>query len=238
MKPILIFFAKSRNVLEFSDKVKDPEVEATVEFDKEIFGRAAVTQFAKEFICIKVDLRKADMGFLAKTYSVRTAPVIIILDFNNNVLYRLASNKLGFRQVAKCMETALKRVETDVKNLAGSKEDSPLVKRAQARFAEIEMRDDYDKGMALACDMKFDLAEKSFKEVLDRKEENKWKKAAQDGMVEVKAGRLFVDGEAAYKNKQYPKAKELLDQVIKLNESQFWKPQAIELLKKVNKKLA
>lgn len=238
MKPILMFFSKSRNVLEFSEKVKDPQVEATVDFEKEIFGRMAITELAKEFINLKIDLRKADMPFLAKHYGVRNAPVIIILDFRSNVLYRLASSKLSFRQLAKCMETALKKVETEVKKLASSKEESPLVQRAKVRFAEIEMRDAYDKGMELACDMKFDQAEKKFKEALDRQEENKWKKAAQDGMVEVKAGRLFVDGELAYKNKQYQKSKELLDQVIKLNESRFWKPQAIELLKKVNKKLS
>jgi hypothetical protein len=100
------------------------------------------------------------------------------------------------------------------------------------------MRDDFGKGMDFACDMKWDLAEKSFKKVIDRTEENKWKKSAQDGMIEVKAGKLFVEGEQAYKNKNYTKSKELLDQVIKLNESKYWKPQAIELLKKVNKKLS
>jgi tetratricopeptide (TPR) repeat protein len=238
MKPILMYFCKSQNVLEFSEKTKDPEVLATVDFDKEIFARFAITELAKEFINIKVDLRKADMGFLAKTYGVRTAPVIIILDFNANVLYRLASAKLNFRQLGKCMETALKRVEGDVKKLAASKDESPIVARAKTRAAEIEMRDDFGKGMDFACDMKWDLAEKSFKKVIDRTEENKWKKSAQDGMIEVKAGKLFVEGEQAYKNKNYTKSKELLDQVIKLNESRFWKPQAIELLKKVNKKLS
>lgn len=240
MKPILLFFAKSRDVLNFGKKINDPEVEATQYYEKEIFGRYAITQLAKEFINIKVDTRKIDRAgqiFLYKTYRVRRAPMVAILDLHGKVLYRLASPKMSYRQLAKVMERAIQKVEREVKRLAQSRDDSPLVTRAKARWAEIEMRDLCDKAAELTFDRHWDLAEKTLKEVLDRKEDNEYKKAAQVGMKEIQAGKLFEKAEYYYKKKWYPKAKELLDKVIKIRESRIYKQQATELLKKVNDKM-
>jgi hypothetical protein len=239
MKPVLIFFAKSRDVLSFGKKTKDRQVEATTYFEKEIFRRLVVTNLAKNFVNIKVDVRKGDKKLLAKTYRLRRAPLIVILDLYSKQIYRLSSPKLSWRTLAKVMETAIGKVEKEVKRLATtSKEDTPLVKRAKTRYAEITMRDDVDKGLQLAYDKKWAQAEKTLKGVLDRKEENQYKKAAENGMKEIKAGKLYQEGYLAQKKKRYQQSKELLDQVIKIRESKYFKQLATELLKKVNKKLA
>lgn len=238
MKPILIFFAKGRDVLNFGKKTKDSEVETTAEFEKEIFGRLTITNLAKEFVNVKVDVRKADQKLLTKTYFIRRAPVVVILDLYGKVVYRLSSPKLTYRQLGKMMESAINRVEKEVGRLAKSSEESDLVKRAQARLAEIEMRDTLAKGLECVYDKKWDKGEKALKEVLDRKEENEYKKKAEAGMKELEAGKLFVEGETLYKKKQYKPSKEILDKVLKIRESTYFKQLATELLKKVNKKLS
>lgn len=237
MKPVLIFFAKGRDVLNFGKKSKDREVETTAHFEKEIFGRLAITGMAKEFVNIKVDVRKADRKLLTKTYYIRRAPVVVILDFYGKVIYRLSSPKLNYRQLGKMMESAIKRVEKEVARLAKSDEDSDLCKRAKTRFAEIEMRDTLAKGLEYTYDKKWARAEKALKEVLDRKDENEYKKKAEAGMKELQAGKLFVEGERLYKKKRYKQSKEILDKVIKIRESKYFKQLATELLKKVNKKI-
>jgi tetratricopeptide (TPR) repeat protein len=237
MKPILIFFAKSRDVLNFGKKVRDREVEATTHYEKEIFRRYAITQLAKEFISIKVDTRKADRKLMARSYYVRRAPVVVILDIYGKMMYRLTSPKMNYRQLAKVMESAIKKTEKEVARLARSKEASPIVERAKVRYAEIEMRDLVDKGMAYCYDERWDKAEEAFKDVLGRKEDNQYKKKAQDGMMEIKAGKLYVEGNYLYKKKRYQQAKDCLDKVLTIKESKYFKQMATTLLKKVNKKL-
>jgi len=237
MKPILIFFAKSRDVLNFGKKTRDREVEATTHYEKEIFRRYAITQLAKEFISIKVDTRKADRKLMAKSYYLRRAPMVVILDLYGKSLYRLSSPKMSYRQLAKVMESALKKVEKEVARLAKSKKDDPIVERAKVRFAEIEMRDLCDKGLSYCYDERWDKAEEAFKDVLGRKEDNQYKKKAKDGMMEIKAGKLYVEGHYLYKKKRYQQAKDCLDKVLKIKESKYYKQMATALLKKVNKKL-
>jgi predicted negative regulator of RcsB-dependent stress response len=237
MKPVLIFFAKSRDILSFGKKVKDREVDATQHYEKEIFGRYAITQLAKEFICIKVDTRKADKRLLAKTYRARRAPVVVIVDLYGRTLYRLSNPKMSYRQLAKVMSSAIKRVEKEVGRLAKSSEESPLIDRAKTRWAEIEMRGLCDKAADYTFKRNWALAEKKYKEVLGHKEDNQYKKVAKIGLREVQAGKLFTEGEAFYKHKRYRQAKEVLDKVIKIRESKIYKQMATDLLKKVNKKI-
>jgi hypothetical protein len=237
MKPIVIFFAKSRDVLSFGKKIKDREVEATTHYEKELFGRYAIAELSKEMIMIKVDVRKADKKLLAKTYYVRRAPMVVILDFYGKILYRLSNPKMNWRQLGKVMESAIKKVETQVKRLAKSKEESPLVERAKVRANEIDMREGYAKGLDLTYKKKWALAEKAFQAVLDNKADNAWKKKAEAGMMEIKAGKLFTEAEYAVKKRRYQEAKELLDKVLKIKESQYYRQLATELIKKVNSKL-
>jgi tetratricopeptide (TPR) repeat protein len=221
MKPILVFFAKPRDAMDFNKKSKDSQVNGTIHYEKEVFGRLAIAELTKEFICIKVNIKKADKRLLAKTYGVTRAPVVQILDFYGKQVYRLVSPKLSWRHMGKFMEKAIKKVEREVKRLAKSKEDTPIVQRAKVRANEIDMRDGYNKGLDYTYKRKWARAEKEFQAVLDNKAENQWKKKAENGMMELKAGKLFVEAERMEKKRRYSQAKELLDKVVRINQSKY-----------------
>lgn len=231
MKPILVFFNKPKDLLDFGkNSKKDIEVDACQEFDKDLWKRFAVTERAKEFVCVRVNIRKADKTLLRK-HRVTRAPVVAIFDFELNQVTLFSSPRLKYSLLTKWMDRATKKVEAQVKKLAASKEDTPLVKKAKARAEVLEQRDIYVKGCEFLDRKQWKKAEEKFQEALKIEQGSEWKKKAEVGMVEIKAGQLLEQAEKEYKLRKFKQCKETLDKLLKeCKQSKFFSAHAKELL--------
>lgn len=238
MKPILIYFQKPKDLLAFGKKaVKDPEVDACSAFDEDLWKRWVITELSKEYACVRVNTRKADAQLLRK-YRVARAPVIMIVDFELKPHYFTASARLNHSSLASVMERVRKNVESQVKKLSKSEEDSPLVQRAKARAEVIEQRELYDDGLGFLEKQKWNQAEEKFNKALAITQDSEWKKKSQVGLIEIKAGQAFHEGEKLYKLRRFKPCKDLLAATLKdCKEATYFCGLIKELLEKVNKKL-
>jgi tetratricopeptide (TPR) repeat protein len=239
MKPILIYFNKPKDLLAFgSNAQKDPEVDACNELDEDLWKRFAITERAKEFTCVRVNLRKADPKLL-RNHRVARAPAVMILDFYTKQIFFSASPKLNYSTLGKWMDRAQKSVEMEVKKLAKSDEDSPLVQRAKKRALELDQRETYEKGIEEYNRERYDKAEELFNKAIAIEADSEWKKKSQTGLLEIKAAKLFKEAEQFYKMKRYKECKEKLDEIAKeCKGAQFLQYDIKDLTDKVVKKLS
>lgn len=238
MKPILVFFAKPKDLLAFGNNAqKDPEVDACTEFDEDLWKRFAITERSKEFTCVRVNVRKADPKLL-RQHRVARAPVVMILDFYSKQIFFSASPKMNYSTLGKWMDKAQDKVEAEVKKLAKSDEDSPLVQRAKKRALEIEQREIYDKALVEFEKKRWEKAEELFNNAIAIECDSDWKKKCQTGLIEIKAAKMFLEAEQLYKNKRFKECKEKLDEIAKeCKGAQFYAADIKELLEKAVKKL-
>jgi hypothetical protein len=238
MRPIIVFFCKPKDLLAFGNNAqKDPEVDACTELDEDLWKRYAITERAKEFTCVRVNLRKADPKLL-RGHRVARAPVIMILDFNAKQIFFSSTPKLNYSTLGKWMDKAQDQVEAEVKKLAKSSEDSPLVKRAKKRALEIEQRETYDKALVEFEKQDWKKAEDLFNKAIAITCDSEWKKKAQTGLIEIKAAKMFLEAEQLYKSKRFKECKDKLDEISKeCKGAQFYTADIKELLEKVLKKL-
>jgi tetratricopeptide (TPR) repeat protein len=211
MKPILVFYCKSRDINDFGKKTrKDAEVEATVGLDENLWKRWIITELAKAFVCIRVDVRKADVSILRKHHVAR-APVIEILDFRLKPIHFSPDARQRVNAVAKVMGQARSRVEKEVRKLAAGE---ALEKR---RWKE---------------------AEKQFQKALAIEQECAWKKKCEKGLLEIEAGKIFVNAEKRIKAKRYAEARDLLAKILAdYKEATFFRSLAKEKLGYVESKM-
>jgi tetratricopeptide (TPR) repeat protein len=239
MKPILVYFQKPKDLLAFGKKArKDPEVEACEDYDNDLWKRWVITALSAEFVCVRVNVRKADKMLLRK-HRVARAPVIEILDFNLKPHYFTASARLNHSSLSRVMESKRKRVEALVKKLAKSKEDSPLVERAKKRAQVIEQREFYDKGLTYLERKRWVQAEREFNKGIEIDQDSEWRKKCKTGLLEIKAGMKFQEAEKLYKYRRFTQCKELLEEIIsKFKEAKFYVGMAKDKLTQVNKKVS
>jgi len=238
MKPVIVYFAKPKDLLAFGNQSqKDPEVDACNELDEDLWKRFAITERAKEFTCIRVNTRKADPTLL-REHRVARAPVVMILDFYLKQVFFSSAPKLNYSTLGKWMDKAQAQVEAEVKKLAKSDEDSALVQRAKKRALEIEQREFYDKALEEFQTEKWDEAEKLFNKAIAIALDSEWKKKAQNGLVEIKAGKMFKEAELLYKGKRFKECKEKLEALQKECKGfTFYQQDVKDLLEKTIKKL-
>lgn len=238
MKPIIVFFNKPKDLLAFGKKArKDPEVEACESLNEDLWSRWVITELAKEFVCVRVNLRKADMTLL-KRHKVSRAPVVEILDYTLKPIYFTASARLNHSSFSRIMERTRKQVENAVKKLAESSEESPLVELAKKRAQVLEQRELYDKGLTHLEKQKWADAEDHFNKGIAIEQDSEWKKKCKTGLIEIKAGKDFYEAERLYKLRQFKPCKELLDKILKdYKEAQFFCSLAKAKLDQVNKKI-
>lgn len=239
MKPIMLYFHKPKDLLAFgSNAQKDAEVDACNELDEDLWKRYAITERAKEFTCIRVNLRKADPK-LMRNHRVARAPVVMILDFHTKQIFFSSSPKINYSTLGKWMDRAQAQVEAEVKKLAKSDEDSALVQRAKKRALELDQRETYEHAIEEFNREKFDKAEELFNKAIAIETESEWKKKAQTGLIEIKAAKLFQEAEQLYKIKRYKECKEKLDEIAKeCKGAQFLQYDIKDLTEKVVKKLS
>jgi hypothetical protein len=238
MRPILIYFSKPKDLLAFGNNAqKDAEVDACNELDEDLWKRFAITERAKEFTCIRVNLRKADPKLL-RGHRVSRAPAIMILDFYAKQVFFSSSPKMNYSTLGKWMDKAQDQVEAEVKKLAKSDEKSPLVERAKKRALEIEQRETYDKALIEFEKQDWKKAEELFNKAIAIECDSEWKKKAQAGLVEIKAAKMFLEAEQLYKGKRFKECKDKLDEIAKdCKGAQFYAADIKDLLEKVVKKL-
>lgn len=239
MKPILVYFCKPKDLLAFGAKArKDPQVDACEEMDKDLWARWVITELAKEFVCVKVNVRKADSKLLRK-HRVARAPVVSIFDFNLKQVYFTPSPRLRYSALSKVMNNARIRVEAEVKKLAASDEDTPLVHRAKARAQVIEQRELYDEGLTALEKKDWACAEEAFNKAIAIEQESDWKKQCKVGLVEVSAGKAVDEAERFIDRKRFKEAKDILEKVLKeYKEAKYFTAIAKERLEYCNKKLS
>jgi hypothetical protein len=238
LRPILVFFHKPKDLLAFGNNAhKDAEVDACTALDEDLWKRFAITERAKEFTCVRVNLRKADPK-LIRAQKVARAPVIMILDFYSKQVFFSAAPKMNYSTLGKWMDKAQDQVEAEVKKLAKSDEDSPLVQRAKKRALEIEQRETYDKALLEFEKKKWEKAEEIFNKAIAIECDSEWKKKSQAGLTEIKAAKMFLDAEQLYKNKRFKECKEMLDNIAKeCKGAQFYQAEIKDLLEKVIKNI-
>jgi hypothetical protein len=239
MKPILVWFNKPKDLLAFGRKsIKDPEVEACDAMSKDLWKRWVITELSKEFVCVRVNTRKADKKLL-RSHRVSRAPVVEILDFKLKSIYFSSSPRLKYGALSKVMNRCRKKVETAVKKLAKSDEDTPIVERAKLRAQVIEQRECYDKGVVALGKRNWNKAADNFNKGIAIEQDSEWKKKCKTGLLEIKAGKLFMEAERLYKLRRFKTCKDKLDQIVcDYKEAKYFSALAKELLKKVNKKVA
>lgn len=238
MKPIIIYFAKPKDLLAFGNQAqKDPEVDACTALDEDLWKRFAITERAKEFTCVRVNTRKADPTLL-RGHRVARAPVVMILDLYTKQIFFSSAPKLNYSTLGKWMDKAQAQVEAEVKKLAKSDEDSPIVQRAKKRALEIEQREIYEKALEQLQTEKWDKAEELFNKAIEIACESEWKKKSQNGLVEIKAGKMFKEAELLYKGKRFKECKEKLEELQKECKGfTFYQQDVKDLLEKTLKKL-
>lgn len=239
MKPILVFFAKPKDLLAFGSKSqKDPEVDACESMDQDLWKRLAITERSKEFVCVRVNVRKADPKLLAK-YRVARSPVVSIFDYNLKEMHFSANPKISWNAFGKVMETIQTRVEGEVKKLAASKSEEAPVPAAKKRAQVIEQRELYDAGLEFLDKKKWDEAEAKFNKANEIAQDSEWKKQAQVGLVEIKAGKMLDEADKLYTQRQFKECKNLCDKILKeCKEAKFFNGLVQELKTKVEKKLS
>lgn len=238
-KPILVFFFKPKDLLAFGSKAeKDPEVDACDGMDQDVWKRLAITERSKEFVCIRVNVRKADPKLLGK-HRVGRAPVVCIYDFNLKELHFSSNPKLAYGAFGKVMETFQMRVEGEVKKIALKTDDTPEIALAKKRAQVIEQRELYKAGLDLLDKKKWEEAEAKFNKAIEIPQEaDDWKKQAQVGLIEVKAGKLYEEADKLYTQRRLKECKELCERILKeCKESKFYTTLVQELKAKVDKKL-
>ncbi|MHC4779729.1 MAG: hypothetical protein ACYTFG_14230 [Planctomycetota bacterium] len=238
MLPILVWYNKPKDLLAFGKKqTKDPEVEACDAMGKDLWKRWVITELSKEFVCVRVNTRKADKALL-RGHRVARAPVVEILDFNLKPIYFSSSPRLKHNSLAKVMDRCRKKVEDAVKKLAKSDEDTPLVQRAKNRAQVIETRECYDKGAVALGKRDWNKSADQFNKGLAIEQDSHWKHKCKTGLLEIKAGKLFVQAERLYKMRQFSPCKDKLDTIVSdYKEAKYFAALAKEMLTKVNKKV-
>lgn len=239
MKPILVWYNKPKDLLAFGKKkAKDPEVEACDEMANDLWKRWIITELAKEYVCIRVNTRKSDQSLL-RGHRVARAPVVEILDFNLKAIYFSSSPRLKHNSLAKVMDRCRKKVEDAVVKLAKSDEESPMVERAKKRAQVIETREFYDKGVQDLGKRDWNGAADNFNKGLAIEEDSSWKLKCKNGLLEIKAGKLYVEAERLYKMRQFKPCKDKLDTIVnEYKEAKFYAAMAKEMLTKVGKKVS
>jgi predicted transcriptional regulator len=214
MMPILVFFAKSADEQEFGKKGgKDPESAACADMDKDLWKRWVLAELAKDFVCVRVDVAKADAGLLRK-HSVARAPVVVIYDFRLKPLYFASSPRLGHTVLSKAMKRTRMLVEKTVRKLAGSEDESKTVKRARARVQVLDQRDCYDEGLKHLEKRDWARANEAFKRGVEIDRESAWQDKCSVGLAEIEAGKIFVQAEKLIKQKRYQEALVLLQKIM------------------------
>ena len=238
MKPIVIFFTKPKDLLAFGNKAKkDPEVEACEEMNEDLWKRFAITERSQEFICVRVNTRKADKKLL-RHHRVSRSPVVAIIGFDLKQIFFSSSPKLSYSTLGKWMDRAQKKVEAEVKKLAQSDEDSPLVERAKKRALEIEQRELYEKGLEALNNKKYDSAEEFFQKAVAIEANSPHKAKSEEGFIEIKAAKMLEEAEQLYKQRRFKQCKEKVEELLReCKKSKFFLTHAKELLTKVVKKL-
>ncbi|MHC4600087.1 MAG: hypothetical protein ACYS47_13880 [Planctomycetota bacterium] len=238
MKPILVFFWKPEDLLGFGEKNKrDPEVAACNRMNKDLWKRWIITELAKEFECVRVNLREADPK-LRRKHKVARAPVVAIYDFRLKPVYFTASPKVKFTAFAKVMNRARIKVEKAVKALAGSEEESELAKRARIRSKEIDQRDHYDAGLTFLQKRKWGEAETEFKKGCDIDLDGHWRDKCETGLAEIEAGKIFVHAEKLIKAKRYTEARNALQRIlVEFKEAKYFGSLATEKMQKLAAKM-
>lgn len=239
MKPIMVFFAKPKDLLAFGNKAqKDPEVDACESMDQDLWKRISITERSKEFVCVRVNVRKADPRLLAK-YRVARAPVVSIFDYNLKEMHFSANPKITWNAFGKVMETIQNKIEGDVKKLAASKTEDALVLAAKKRAQVIEQRELYDAGLELLDKKKWDEAEAKFNKANEIAQDSEWKKQAQVGLVEIKAGKMLEEAEKLYTQRRFKECKDTCEKILKeCKEAKYFGALVQELKAKVDKKLS
>jgi len=109
-KPVMLFFAKAGN--------KD-----SLTMEKLVFGQNGIVEFAKNFHAVKVDSDAVD-GAILKRYRVRSAPTVVFLDYQGNIVSLLAG-----KVTPKKLQAAMAAVVAKNKKLPPEK--GPVVARAE-----------------------------------------------------------------------------------------------------------
>jgi tetratricopeptide (TPR) repeat protein len=239
MKPILVFFYKPKDLLAFGNKAqKDPEVDACTAMDEDLWKRIAITERAKEFTCVRVNVRKADAKQLAK-HRVSRAPVVAILSFNLKQLYFSPAPKVSWSAFGKVMDMNQGKVEADVKKLATKTEDTAEIQAAKKRAQVIEQRETYKEALELLDKKKYDESEAKFKKVIEIAQDSEWKKEAQVGLVEIKAAKMYEDADNLYTQRKFKECKEACEKILKeCKEAKYHNALVQELKKRAEKKLS
>ncbi len=238
MKPILVYFHKPKDILAFGKKKrKDPEAEACEDLDGDLWKRWVITELSKEFVCVRVNVRKADRHLLRKNRVAR-APVVMILDFNLKHLYFTPSPRLRYTTLSEVMDRSRRRVEIQVRRLARKDEDSALVKRAEFRYDEIRQRDFYSAGAEALGEWDWGKAGANFEKGLAIDRDTEWKQKCLNGLVEIKAGKAVEEAEKLIDGRRYEEARKALEKIVKeFGEAQYFHAIAEDRLERVARKL-
>jgi tetratricopeptide (TPR) repeat protein len=239
MKPVLVFYCKPKDLLAFGNKAqKDPEVDACTAMDEDLWKRIAITERAKEFTCVRVNIRKADAKLLAK-HRVSRGPVVAIMDFNMREIHFSPAPKVSWSAFGKVMDSCQARVEADVKALAKKTEDTAQIQAAKKRAQVIEQRETYKAGLQLLDKKKYEESEAKFKKVIEIGQDSEWKKEAEVGLVEIKAAKMLDEADKLYDMKKYKDCKDLCDKILKdCKEAKYHTALVQELKTKAAKKLS
>ncbi|MHC4778633.1 MAG: hypothetical protein ACYTFG_08685 [Planctomycetota bacterium] len=238
MKPILLYFWKSKDAFQAGKKPKkDAEVSACEKLQEEVWKQWVITELAKEYVCIRIDKRNADPKVL-KNHRAMRAPTIKILDFNLKQIYFSGSPKLKYRSLASVMDKSRKKVESAVQKLADENGTSPLHEKAMARVQVIEQRNIYDKGLSFLAKRAWTKAAEQFTKGTAIEQDSEWKKACETGLKEIDAGKLYVKAERLFQMKRYKECKEILEEIRSdFREATYFATLAGEMYKKVARKV-
>jgi len=237
LKPILIYFHKPVDPFAEQERKKDREAKDCKNLHEQLWKQWVITELAKEFVCVRVNARKADPKMLRK-HRVARAPVLKILDYQFKQIHFCASPKVKYKSFAMTMDRARTKVEKAVKKLAKSKKDSPLVQKAVARVKSLDQRALFDKGLSQIQRRNWSGAEKAFNEGIGLGGDSDWKKKCEAGLKEIEAGKLFMQAQQFEKTRRYVQCKETLDKILgEYKEAVYFVDLAKDLLSKIARKL-
>lgn len=231
VKPTILFFARYAFEVRPGIWSSDDEVKATMRYFNEIFREKEIIALAREFICTVADMGKLSSYGKHLAAKADKAPTIVLLDIDRNPLYRTSDPALQWKTLADALRKVLKKADDQAKALAKKPDDSQRVRQARDRVVHIEMREEYNKAMALAVAGKWAQAEKLFRALMDCKNEDEFKSRAKNGIREIEAGKLVEEAQKAIRARRIEEARTLLDMAAALDEAEHYSKIAKELLK-------
>jgi tetratricopeptide (TPR) repeat protein len=211
MKPLFVYFFKKTNIAAFGARKKNPQIKDCEAMAKE-FKMRALTTILREFVCVRIEMDKADSTILKK-YRVRKAPTAVLVDLKGKTVWSCAG-KFTWKKVEKILLKHLKRADSMVKKLAKGKEGDPMADRARTRAAEIDRRVQYAKGESYFLRAQWSKAKDIFRKVAAGDDKDFYVKRAAIMLEEIEAAGLYFAAVADIKRKRYQAAKVKLDKIL------------------------